>query len=44
MLFYIILYKKIYIKVFKYMIYYNIYDMIWYKLKEIKFDNLFKIY
>lgn len=44
MLFYIILYKNIYIKVFKYMIYYNIYDMIWYKLKEIKFDNLFKIY
>lgn len=26
------------------MIYYNIYDMIWHKLKETKFDNLLKIY
>lgn len=26
------------------MIYYNINDMIWHKVKETKFDNLLKIY
>lgn len=36
--------QKNHTKAFKYMIYYNIYDMIWHKLKETKFDNLLKIY